>query len=128
MPPRARSLQDGHDLLAGVAIGVAVEPPDPQSGEWGKLRFAEDVLRECMAVLAYVADAEERHGFPRSAEHYRALWSQAAAAAPQLHRLAIGAETLPTSLLDQVRLGTDRLSNAVEALARVARPADFDGR
>jgi len=122
MPPRARSLSDGHDHVDGAIVGTwRLAPPPPGSGEWGHLRFAHDVLRECAVVVSYVADAEAARGFEASAEHYRKLWHQAGDALPGLRRVAFGTDRLPMTLLDDVRLGFDRLSAAVEELVRLGR-------
>lgn len=119
MPPGGKRLDDAHDVVGGVLVGaVDLDRPDPAAPDWRQLSFAEAVLRECAAVVSYVADAEERRGHTQSAEHYRRLWQHAGDALPSLHRLAVGADTVPPSLLDDVRLGVDRLVRSMQTLER----------
>jgi hypothetical protein len=124
MSPRTRALSDGHDRVDGVLVGSAhLGVPDPDSGAWGELRFAYDALRECSAVVSYVADAEARHGFLASAEHYRRICSNARDALPMLRRLVVGSDRLPITRLDELHLGVNRLSAGVEEIVRLLRPA-----
>ena len=124
MSPRARALSDGHDRVDGVLIGLAhLDAPDPAAGAWGDLRFAYEALRECAAVVSYVADAEARNGFEASAEHYRKICTNAGDAIPMLRRLVVGTDRLPITRLDELLLGVNRLVAAVEEIVRLLSPA-----
>jgi hypothetical protein len=129
MAPRAPSLHDKHDYVDGVIIGdPALDRPDPDAPDWRQLRYAEAALRECAMVVAYVADAEERRGFSATAEHYRRIWRQAGEALPVLRRLGVGSEAVPPALLDEVRLGVDRLLIAMDSLVRFSARDSSDTR
>src|SRR4051794_17624142 len=117
---RARSLSDGMDRVYGAVVGEILPAPGDEADDFMRLQYAEQLVRELAAVVAYVADAEARSGRDRVAAHYRRLWSDAQPVIRHLRRLGTGEATLPTSVLDEVRLGVDRLSATVDSLLRRA--------
>lgn len=113
MPSGGKSLIDSgdYDHVDGAIVGrLDPDAPDPMAPTWALIQAAEWSLRECAAVVSYVADAEERRGHAAAAEHYRHISGQAALAIPVLHRLSTGTDGLPPTMLDEVRTGVARLT------------------